>query len=284
MSSRNLPPVRIHPILYFFLFIAILTGMLVEFAIIFLIVFLHELGHYTCARIFNWRIQRIFLWVFGGVMETDEYGTRPLKEEWLVTIAGPVMHLFIYLFLFLLELGNALPDTTLIMAYQYNSFILIGNLLPIWPLDGGKLTQLSLDTFCSYQLSHKWMIVISVSTIVITSLFVYAREWLSLSFVLLIVFLIWENRLEWKRRYYKWWRFLWNRYTMQEHYRKQIEIDVPTNLRLLDLFRLFKRDTTYHIRVFDSVGNVYIVSEKDCLRDFFDRRDITASLGQMRSG
>ncbi len=283
-NNLKLPPIHIHPILFFFLLVAMLTGMLVEFCIIFLIVFIHELGHYTCARVFRWRIRRIFLWVFGGVMETDEYGTRPLREEFLVTIAGPLQHIAIYFVIYILDIGAFLPESTLMLAYQYNSFILIGNLLPIWPLDGGKLVQLSLDSFFSFQVSHKWMIMISVVTIVCVCFYVYSQEWLSLSFVLLMIFLIWENRLEWKRRYFKWWRFIWSRYSETTKYPKHREIEVPASISLLELFRLFKRDTFHRIKVCDQHGKIYWLSERDCLRSYFDQKNIHASVGQLLTG
>ncbi|MRI68761.1 site-2 protease family protein [Gracilibacillus thailandensis] len=284
MSNLKLPPIHIHPILFFFLLVAILTGMLVEFFIIFLIVSIHELGHYICARVFRWRIRRIFLWIFGGVMETDEYGTRPIREEFLVTIAGPLQHIWIYFIIYMLDAGSLLPESTLVLAYQYNTFILVGNLLPIWPLDGGKLVQLSLDSFFSFQVSHKWMIMISVVTIVFVSIYVYSQAWLSLSFVLLMIFLFWENRLEWKRRYFKWWRFLWSRYSETTKFRKHREIEVPASISLLDLFRLFKRDTFHRIKVYDQHGKVYWLSERDCLQSYFDQKNIHLVVGQLLTG
>lgn len=284
MNNLKLPPIHIHPILYFFLLVAIGTGMLLEFFIIFFIVSIHELGHYISARVFRWRIRRIFLWVFGGVMETDEYGTRPIREEFLVTIAGPFQHIVIYMVIYLLEISALLPESTLLLAYQYNTFILLGNLLPIWPLDGGKLIQLCLESFFSFQTSHKWTIIISVVTVVSLSIYVYSQALFSLSFVLLMIFLIWENRLEWKRRYFKWWRFLWTRYSKSVNYRKQIEIEVPASISLLELFRLFKRDTYHRIKVYDQYGRTYWLSERDCLRSYFDQKKIHSSVGHLLTG
>ncbi|SHN08769.1 site-2 protease family protein [Gracilibacillus kekensis] len=281
MSNLRLPPIHIHPILFFFIFLSIATGMLVELMVIFFIVLIHELGHYSCARYFNWRIRRIFLWVFGGVMETDEYGARPLKEEWLVTIAGPMQHIIIFIFLYVMEYTNLLPDSTIALAYHYNTFILIGNLLPIWPLDGGKLVQLCLDSFFSYQVSHQWMISISLVSIVGVSVLVYLLDWFSLSFCLLMIFFILENRLEWKQRYYKWWRFLWNRYSEVTYFPKVQILEVSTDIRLIDVFRLFKRDTFHQIKMYDKHGNIHLLTEKQCLHNYFENKNVHARMEQL---
>lgn len=75
------------------------------------IVLFHELGHYMMAVSFGWRIKNITLWVFGGVMDTDEHGNRPLYEEALVSIAGPLQHVFIYLGMIILAPFDIVPKS-----------------------------------------------------------------------------------------------------------------------------------------------------------------------------
>src|SRR5690625_6878376 len=79
-----------------------------ELSIILAIVLFHELGHFLFARLFHWRIHSIMLWVFGGVMKTEEHGNKPIHEDALVTIAGPLQHIIIYVGLFVLSTNNVL--------------------------------------------------------------------------------------------------------------------------------------------------------------------------------
>src|SRR5699024_3982048 len=126
MSARNsLPPIHLHPILMLFIAIAFLTGTFVELLIIFCIVLFHELGHYSMALLFKWRIQGIVLWIFGGVMETDEYGSRPLYEALLVTIAGPFQEIVLYFILSLGMLVNFLRSSMSEMTLYRYSLILL---------------------------------------------------------------------------------------------------------------------------------------------------------------
>src|SRR5690625_7588673 len=102
MTIRKfIPPIHVHPLLMIFMIISFLTGTFMELSIILAIVLFHELGHFLFARLFHWRIHSIMLWVFGGVMKTEEHGNKPIHEDALVTIAGPLQHIIIY------EIGRA---------------------------------------------------------------------------------------------------------------------------------------------------------------------------------
>lgn len=279
MNSRKLSIIQIHPILYLFLFVAIITGLLLEFMIVFGIVLIHELGHFGCARLFRWRIRRIFLWVFGGVMETDEYGSKPMYQEWLVTIAGPLQHLWIYVVIFVLNSYELLPAATIELVLQYNTFILLWNLLPIWPLDGGKLLHLTLESFCTFAVAHKTTLIISVITIITGGFWISQQYTFSLTFLLLILFLLWENRLEWKRSYYRWWQMLWQRYSNPITHRRTKLMEVPVDMTLLQVFQLFKRNASYTIKIEGRTGDSHYVTERECLSYFFDEQYIHAKIG-----
>src|SRR5690625_1832492 len=101
-----IPPIQIHPIILIFMIISLLTGSFLHLLIIFLIVLIHEFGHYIAARFFRWRISHIKLWIFGRVLVTEEYTDRPLREQLIVTLAGPAQHLLLYAIIFLCSLGN----------------------------------------------------------------------------------------------------------------------------------------------------------------------------------
>src|SRR5690625_4141852 len=120
---RFLNPFRfmtIHPTLLLFFIISVLTGTFIQLFIIFIIVVIHELGHFFAATHFKWRIHSIILWAFGGVMETDEFMARPLKEEIIVTVSGPLQHLPIYMLLKTIAYFSLLPDVIIEQALYFN--------------------------------------------------------------------------------------------------------------------------------------------------------------------
>ena len=79
---------------------------------------------------------------------------NPWKEFWIL-IAGPIFQsLAAYLLILFLK-----DKEKLILIYHHS--ILLFNLLPIYPLDGGKLIRLLLELFFPYKRSYKIILIIS---------------------------------------------------------------------------------------------------------------------------
>ncbi|MEX2671120.1 MAG: site-2 protease family protein [Phycisphaeraceae bacterium] len=109
-------------------------------------VLLHELGHALEARRHGVEMRAITLFIFGGVAEM---GSEPptAKAEFLVAIAGPAVSLI----LAVLFIGTSglipLPETvTLVVGYLglINLLLLVFNLIPAFPLDGGRVLRAAL--------------------------------------------------------------------------------------------------------------------------------------------
>ncbi|MBM7572034.1 M50 family metallopeptidase [Aquibacillus albus] len=279
---KLLPPLYIHPVLGFFILISILTGTFVELSFIFLIVMFHEFGHYVVARYFRWRIRRINLWIFGGVMETEEHTSKPMKQELLITLAGPVQHIWIhFLLLYCAGTGFLSPSITE-LALQFNITILIFNLLPIWPLDGGKLLMLFLSSFLPYKTAHSAMIICSVLCLLCTTSLFFLFYTYSMSTLLLLGFILWENRLEWKRRYYTFIRFLLNRQIYLKEIKRVSPIVVHPDLPLRKVFAYFRRNYRHDIHVKDNWNSRSLkIDEEDCLRTYFRLKQYEITVGEM---
>lgn len=237
-----------------------------ECIIVFVIVSIHEAGHFFAAKIFKWNIIKIKLWMFGGVMETDEYASRSLREDIIVTLAGPSQHIWLFFLLQFLEHTSSLSPSLLQFAYQYNWTIFLFNLLPILPLDGGKLWFSGLSFQLPFRIAHTITIVTSsIFILIVISILIYQHE-LAFSTYLLFAFLFWENRLEWKQRFYIFIRFLINREDFPIEQQKQQPIMAPKQTKLIDLFSQFRRDCYHEIFVQDSF---FVTDEQHCLHTYF---------------
>ncbi|RDW19308.1 stage IV sporulation protein FB [Oceanobacillus arenosus] len=266
---KGLPKIKIHPILYLFIIISLLTGTFTELTIILALVLFHELGHYAMASSLNWRIRGIMLWVFGGVMDTDEHGTKPIKEEILVTLAGPSQHIIVYLMLFLLSTFHLAPASVLEIAFYYNSTIFLFNLLPIWPLDGGKLLFLVFSARMPYKQAHQSIILVSIGltfAIIAVQLLFFP---FTLSALFIMVFIFLENRTEWKQRYYIFIRFLLNRYEGISSVQMIQPIKASANSTFMDVFSYFKREKKHPIYITYPDERRIVIDENDCLRSYF---------------
>lgn len=282
MTFRSyLSKIHIHPILLIFIGISFLTGTFMELSIILSIILLHETGHYLMAKRFSWRVDKIMLWVFGGVMDTDEHGNRPIHEEALVTIAGPFQHIFIYIFVYIFSNTELLSSTVLELILFYNTVILIFNLLPIWPLDGGKLLFLGLSAILPYKKAYQLIIIFSM----VVSLFLLLLQLFLFPFTLsaffIMIFILMENRSEWKKRYYVFIRFLLKRYEGNSSVKVIQPVNVRSENTLMEVFSAFMRDKKHSIYINYPDHKRISMDEADCLRSFFHDKHYNKSLGEI---
>jgi len=117
-------------------------------AVFFSLIF-HELSHSIVARHYGLPIRGITLFLFGGVAEMEEEPVSP-KVEFLVAIAGPIASgLLAVIFIWVSRIGAAqgLPDAVLgVTRYVgfLNGLLAVFNLLPAFPLDGGRVFRAAL--------------------------------------------------------------------------------------------------------------------------------------------
>lgn len=115
---------------------------------LFTCIVLHEFGHIRMARRFGVRTPDVILLPIGGVARLERMPDEP-KQEFLIAIAGPAVTLVIAIALFVLAkvlgLTPSLHDPVVgdqpfvVRLMAVNVYVLLFNLLPVFPMDGGRL-------------------------------------------------------------------------------------------------------------------------------------------------
>jgi Zn-dependent protease/predicted transcriptional regulator len=136
--------------------------------LLFVCVTLHELGHSLVAQRFGVPVREIVLLPLGGVALMSRNPSRPLHEL-LIAAAGPLVNLAIAVLLFALTgaanpldvlngqglVGGQLPAPSfqLMLAWLLaaNISLVLFNLIPAFPLDGGRMLRAVLAMFMHYQ-------------------------------------------------------------------------------------------------------------------------------------
>jgi Zn-dependent protease len=108
-------------------------------------VILHELGHALAARRYHFTVRSITLFAIGGVAEIDAENTNPIQEL-LVAVAGPVVSLLLALLAALVWWYKP-PVAVSLLAWHLaltNGLMAVFNLLPGYPMDGGRVLHATL--------------------------------------------------------------------------------------------------------------------------------------------
>ena len=127
-------------------------------------VVLHELGHSLTAMRYGVRVPRILLMPIGGMAEMDHIPRKPSAELW-ITIMGPAVNFAIVLML-LPVIWNAqwfsqrlhFQDFGAVVALLAQANLLMGlfNLLPVFPMDGGRILRALLATRMPHLRATYW--------------------------------------------------------------------------------------------------------------------------------
>ena len=122
--------------------LAALTGLL-----FFTCIVLHELGHSVVARYFGIPVQSITLFVLGGVAQITRDAKKP-GPELLMALAGPAVSIllggvFMGLWWFMGQ-GTTAASTMWEWLWIMNLALGIFNMLPAFPMDGGRVLRATL--------------------------------------------------------------------------------------------------------------------------------------------
>lgn len=136
---------------------------------VYLSVLLHEFGHGIAAVRNGLTVEKIQLWFLGGVAVMDDIPQFP-QTEFRVTVAGPIITAILApLFLSLSGLFYVTGNLTLywffLVVGLFNTGMLLLNLTPILPLDGGRMLRSTLNRTTTY--ANSTLFVHSI-TLVIT--------------------------------------------------------------------------------------------------------------------
>ena len=237
---------EVSPFATIFILLTLLTNSYKLFFVFFLITFIHELGHVFVATLLNIKVNKIKLFAVGFNAEIEDLDYTNSIKEFLVVIAGPLTYFISVWLLNYLYKIDFISYNAYIQAHQVNKYDLIFNLLPLIPLDGGRILKIIIDNFFT---SKKSMII----TVILSNIFLFifmfytinTPQWLMYIFLFItnISYLLSINK--------KWRLFLINRLMIENKFKEKIHSKKD----------IYRNKNNYIIR------NNYMLNEKQAIID-----------------
>jgi stage IV sporulation protein FB len=248
---------------------SIVTGYFAELLTLFAIVFVHELGHVIAARGYGWTVREVKLLPFGGVAEVEESGSLPSKEEAVVALAGPLQNAWMAAAAWALGHLGWWNGEWADYVLRANLMIGLFNLLPILPLDGGKLMQAALGRTLPFHQSLTWSARISLVFSGVMTIYALVPAFhdpaagIQANLLLLGIFLLLSNWTYNKNIPFLFLRFLTSRGAASARSVTEgawaLPIVVSKRHTVGSALRLFKRDSYHLVIVMEERGRIIAV-------------------------
>mgnify|MGYP006073873783 FL=1 len=155
--------IRIDLKIFIFLILFILTRQIEIYALMMVFAIIHELGHMFSGILLGLKIEKMELMPYGVSVSfrltTKDYNNKikngnllELKKI-IVAIAGPLTNLLIAIITYYLDIGEELKA---LVVYS-NILLLLFNLIPVYPLDGGRILKSILHILYGKKTAEKYI-------------------------------------------------------------------------------------------------------------------------------
>lgn len=150
--------------IFLFIIIFILTNQIGLYAIFILLVLIHELSHMIAGIALGLTPRKFMIMPFGFKIVFEEFKDTPniWLKKMIIAMAGPVINLLLMLISIILNLHSNIIYANLIIA--------LFNLIPIYPLDGGRIVKSILNIKMNNQKTNEIINKLSNITIIILTI------------------------------------------------------------------------------------------------------------------
>ena len=178
---------KINIFTYILLILSLLSGFGREMLIIYFILIIHEIGHYIFFRYYNIEVNKIVMYPYGGMIDNNMLINTNSKKVLIISLGGIFIQIILYFIIFLLYNIGFVESSFYNMFFKYNLYIILFNLIPIYPLDGFKILNSLLELVLSFKLSLKFSIIFNFIFIMLFFLYLYIFK---INNYIIIIFLL----------------------------------------------------------------------------------------------
>ena len=192
--------IKINLQIFLFIFLFVLTHQIKIYSVILSFAIIHELSHMIVGILLKLKPKQLCIMPFGISVTFEDYGYNKILEmkKILIALAGPIVNIIIAIVCFLC---NIQVDIKEIIIYS-NIAIALFNLIPIYPLDGGRILKGLLRLKLNKEKSDLIINRISNTVVILlTSISSIAVLYLKNMAIIYILIYIWIITIKENKRY-----------------------------------------------------------------------------------
>lgn len=207
--------IKIDLTIVLFLLLFCITSQAEIYLLLMLFACIHEIGHLCVGMVLKFKPQEIQITPMGIKIrfkpKWEEYNQKIQKGNTLaikraiVAMAGPLTNfIIISIIVISMILKPQLLTSKLLITMIYSNFLIgIFNLIPIYPLDGGRIIKEILHIFIGLKKSYTYTYKISkITIIVLTMIASIAILYIKNISIIIILIYLWSIMIIEKKRYY----------------------------------------------------------------------------------
>jgi len=191
--------------IFLFLILFVLTNQIDVYALIMVFALIHELAHLICGVILGFKPDTLRIMPLGFSIEfetkIEDYNKKILKsnimsiKKIIIALSGPLVNLLIVIFGLIFNINNNIIYSNLLL--------LMFNLIPIYPLDGGRIVMNLLKILYGNRKANKYMNYITnilfIILTMISSVLIYIYKNIA---ILAIIIVLWGLILRENKKYF----------------------------------------------------------------------------------
>ena len=206
--------------IFIFIIIFLLTNQILLYAILMLFAFIHEIGHLLAGLILKLKPKLIRITPFGLSITFEGYGenvhNKANRNKIFIALAGPVTNIILVIIFMLIPDWNFIVSKE-ILVYS-NLIIAMFNLMPIYPLDGGRILEnvlkYKMNNIKSVEITNKVSNLLAIIITILAIIFVFYIKNIAVFFVILYLWYLIVKENERFRLLKKAYNVIENKYNM----------------------------------------------------------------------
>ena len=169
---------------YLLLILSFFSGYFREIIIVYIILFVHEFGHFFLMKYFGIEVKSITMYPYGGMIKSNMLINTNSKKVLLISFGGIISQLLLGVIVYLFFYKCYFYD----IFCRYNISLIIFNLLPIYPLDGFKILNSILEMFINFKCSIVVSLVVNLVSLILFFYYMYINRVSNYIIILFMLF------------------------------------------------------------------------------------------------